>query len=1219
MKSGKQKVIVVLGMHRSGTSTVARGLQALGVDLGDNLLPQQPDNPRGFWEDAGLLAINEELLASCGLVWHSFGAVDARHWNSPGLDALRLRAINYVRRNFNLSPVWGFKDPRTARVLPFWQSVFKHLGLRDSYVITVRNPISVARSLETRNQFSADKSYLLWLDHMVPSVLGTFGKSCVVTNYDTLLASPKDQLMRIARALGLRVGKGTQTAIGEFVEQFIEPDLRHSVYGEDDLRLDPSIGRLTRVAYELLLKRSKDQARAQNVEFKKGWKYVKDTYSEMLPVTRQLEKLSAERRDSLADHQLDLQQLASLNQAVAERDNLLASLNHSVAERDQQIASLQQQVANRDHRLTEQLAQLDERGVQIVGLNEAIARQNQDLARLNEAVSERVGQLTQMGEQLGQREQQLASLNQAVAERDNLLASLNHSVAERDQQIASLQQQVANRDHRLTEQLAQLDERGVQIVGLNEAIARQNQDLARLNEAVSERVGQLTQMGEQLGQREQQIAEFGQELAKRDGRIGDQLRQLTNRERQLASLNETLDARNAELKGTTAALEQAHTEIAAARTAIESGRQELEGERAASEHYKNQNQGLLMKVFAYEHESRSLGIHLGRRVNRIAAWMLPQHTVRARLAHLMRRAVEVYFERGVAATYALSKKHVLSWIRFRLRNGVPISAGGYLQHAVPPELEEWIVAREPSVEALQRQVKDHFPYSPLISVILPVHKVPSAILEKALRSLMNQTYQNWEACVAYADVGNYENWALITRLAQEDIRIRGERLDLNGGISINSNASLLMARGEFLALLDHDDELTPWAFHDIVEKLNEDAEIDFVYSDKDSIDEQGSLRLNALFKPEWSPEMLYSVNYLTHLCVMRKQLVEEVGGWRPETDGAQDWDIFCRVTERSRRVARVPGIHYHWRIIGTSVSTGLGAKPYAAKGQLRTQQDRIARLGLPATVFPHAESGFRVVWDTARLAGIDVVVDGDVPEARLQQFLSQDLKNQNIQPASVKVVCREGMRQAGIDRLSPQIEFMFFSGGEEEKTRAMLEASEGTGQVLIFLSARIGRLGEDALVELAGWAGCHPEIAFAGALAMLDDDTVVEAGLILNGAGEGCPLFRGTPLRSWGWLGGPLWYRNCSAVSPDAVAFKRSIWQSTDLLPSMRGKDWRSEFLQRCRIATKSRYRGMVDPHARIYFGSMPAGTMPLWDDSFREDPYFNPAFSSVSPLRLQS
>jgi hypothetical protein len=1121
MKSGKQKVIVVLGMHRSGTSTVARGLQALGVDLGDNLLPQQPDNPRGFWEDAGLLAINEELLASCGLVWHSFGAVDARHWNSPGLDALRLRAINYVRRNFNLSPVWGFKDPRTARVLPFWQSVFKHLGLRDSYVITVRNPISVARSLETRNQFSADKSYLLWLDHMVPSVLGTFGKSCVVTNYDTLLASPKDQLMRIARALGLRVGKGTQTAIGEFVEQFIEPDLRHSVYGEDDLRLDPSIGRLTRVAYELLLKRSKDQARAQNVEFKKGWKYVKDTYSEMLPVTRQLEKLSAERRDSLADHQLDLQQLASLNQAVAERDNLLASLNHSVAERDQQIASLQQQVANRDHRLTEQLAQLDERGVQIVGLNEAIARQNQDLARLNEAVSERVGQ--------------------------------------------------------------------------------------------------LTQMGEQLGQREQQIAEFGQELAKRDGRIGDQLRQLTNRERQLASLNETLDARNAELKGTTAALEQAHTEIAAARTAIESGRQELEGERAASEHYKNQNQGLLMKVFAYEHESRSLGIHLGRRVNRIAAWMLPQHTVRARLAHLMRRAVEVYFERGVAATYALSKKHVLSWIRFRLRNGVPISAGGYLQHAVPPELEEWIVAREPSVEALQRQVKDHFPYSPLISVILPVHKVPSAILEKALRSLMNQTYQNWEACVAYADVGNYENWALITRLAQEDIRIRGERLDLNGGISINSNASLLMARGEFLALLDHDDELTPWAFHDIVEKLNEDAEIDFVYSDKDSIDEQGSLRLNALFKPEWSPEMLYSVNYLTHLCVMRKQLVEEVGGWRPETDGAQDWDIFCRVTERSRRVARVPGIHYHWRIIGTSVSTGLGAKPYAAKGQLRTQQDRIARLGLPATVFPHAESGFRVVWDTARLAGIDVVVDGDVPEARLQQFLSQDLKNQNIQPASVKVVCREGMRQAGIDRLSPQIEFMFFSGGEEEKTRAMLEASEGTGQVLIFLSARIGRLGEDALVELAGWAGCHPEIAFAGALAMLDDDTVVEAGLILNGAGEGCPLFRGTPLRSWGWLGGPLWYRNCSAVSPDAVAFKRSIWQSTDLLPSMRGKDWRSEFLQRCRIATKSRYRGMVDPHARIYFGSMPAGTMPLWDDSFREDPYFNPAFSSVSPLRLQS
>jgi len=1093
VKSGKHKVVVVLGMHRSGTSTVARGLQALGVDLGNNLLPQQPDNPRGFWEDSGLLAINEELLASCGLVWHSFGAVDARHWSSPGLDDLRLNAINYVRKNFGDRPIWGFKDPRTARVLPFWQSVFKHLGIKDTYVIAVRNPISVARSLEARNQFSTEKSYILWLDHVIPSVLGTSGKPCVVTNYDALLTSPKQQLVRIAKALGLGLGKKAGVPIDEFAEQFIEPDLRHSVYDEKDLRLDPSISRLTRVAYELLLKRSKDRLRTGDDEFKKGWKYVKETYAEILPVTRQLEKLSAEHRGSLADYQLNLQQ------------------------------------------------------------------------------------------------------------------------------ITDLQHQIASRDQRLTEQLAQLDDRGVQIAGLNETIATQSQDLAQLNEVVAERVRQLTEMREQLGQREQQLAEFGRELTERDGRISDQHRQLTERELQLVSLNEMLVVNDAELKGTAAELEQAHAEIAAARTAIESSQQELEGERAANERYKNQNQGLLMKVFTYEHQSRSLGIRLGRRINRVAAWMLPQHTARARFAHLVRRAVEVYFERGMAATYALSKKHVLNWLRLRLRKGGPISPGGYLQHATPSELEQWIMAKEPSVEALQRQVKDHFPYLPLISVILPVHKVPSAILEKALRSLMNQTYQNWEACVAYADVGNDENWALITGLAQEDIRIRGERLDVNGGISVNSNASLLMARGEFVALLDHDDELTPWAFHDIIAKLNEDAEIDFLYSDKDSIDEQGSLRLNALFKPEWSPEMLYSVNYLTHLCVMRKQLVEEVGGWRPETDGAQDWDIFCRVTERSRKVARVPGIHYHWRIIGTSTSTGLGAKPYAAKGQLRTQQDRIARLGLPATVFPHAESGFRVVWDTARLAGVDVIVDGDVPEARLRQFLSQDLKNQTLQLASVKVVCREGMRPGVVDRLPPQIQFVCFSGGEEEKTRAMLEASAGTGQVLIFLSAGIGRLGEDALPELAGWAGCHPEIAFAGALALLDDDTVVEAGLILNAVGEGCPLFRGAPLRSWGWLGGPLWYRNCSAVSPNGVAFKRSVWQSIGLRPVTAGMGWRSEFLQRCRIATKSEYRGMVNPHARVYFDSMSAQTIPVWDSSFGDDPYFHPAFSSVSPLRLLS
>ena len=114
-----------------------------------------------------------------------------------------------------------------------------------------------------------------------------------------------------------------------------------------------------------------------------------------------------------------------------------------------------------------------------------------------------------------------------------------------------------------------------------------------------------------------------------------------------------------------------------------------------------------------------------------------------------------------------------------------------------------------------------------------------------------------------------------------------------------------MAIGEFVALLDHDDELTPWALHDIAQCILTLPDADFLYSDKDSINASGSLRQSPLFKPKWSPEMLYSVNYLTHLNVMRRAVVRRVGGWRSETDGAQDWDLFLRVIESSRQVERV--------------------------------------------------------------------------------------------------------------------------------------------------------------------------------------------------------------------------------------------------------------------------------------------------------------------------
>src|SRR5579872_4679217 len=144
------RAVLVLGMHRSGTSALARGLQLMGVYLGDNFLSPQPDNPTGYWEDRNIYDINERLLALLGLKWEDIALIDDARWHETGVEALRAEAVEYLSTQFVSHPLWGFKDPRTIRLLPFWQSAIQCLEVDACYLVVIRNPRSVAISLLRR-------------------------------------------------------------------------------------------------------------------------------------------------------------------------------------------------------------------------------------------------------------------------------------------------------------------------------------------------------------------------------------------------------------------------------------------------------------------------------------------------------------------------------------------------------------------------------------------------------------------------------------------------------------------------------------------------------------------------------------------------------------------------------------------------------------------------------------------------------------------------------------------------------------------------------------------------------------------------------------------------------------------------------------------------------------------------------------------------------------
>lgn len=259
------------------------------------------------------------------------------------------------------------------------------------------------------------------------------------------------------------------------------------------------------------------------------------------------------------------------------------------------------------------------------------------------------------------------------------------------------------------------------------------------------------------------------------------------------------------------------------------------------------------------------------------------------------------------------------------------------------DYEKWIALNEdPDPAALMVREGD-----PLISILLPVYNVPAERLMETVESVMKQSYPNWELCLVDDASGDEELIRLLKELPGIDRRIRVRRHEENAHISRTTNDAAAMARGEYVAFLDHDDLLAPDALASVVLELRENPDLDILYSDEDKIDADGA-RFYPYFKPDYSPETLLSNNYMTHFLTMRKSLFDELSGLRPECDGAQDHDLVLRAAEKTGRIAHIPKILYHWRADEGSTALGADEKRYAREAGLFAVNDALERRGWPA-------------------------------------------------------------------------------------------------------------------------------------------------------------------------------------------------------------------------------------------------------------------------------
>jgi glycosyltransferase involved in cell wall biosynthesis/GT2 family glycosyltransferase len=492
------------------------------------------------------------------------------------------------------------------------------------------------------------------------------------------------------------------------------------------------------------------------------------------------------------------------------------------------------------------------------------------------------------------------------------------------------------------------------------------------------------------------------------------------------------------------------------------------------------------------------------------------------------------------------------------------------------------------------------PRRPVFSIVMPVYNVPDCWLERAVASVQDQVYPHWELCIADDGSTMPTVRALLHRLAAADARVRVRYLPTNGGISVASNAAASLARGEYIVLLDQDDELAPDCLLELARAVVSDPSPDIVYSDDDKIDESGR-RSAGQFKPDWSPELLLTYMYFSHVFCIRRALFEAVGGFRAGFDGCQDYDLALRLTERTDRIVHVPRVLYHWRTLPGSTASSGAAKPEAFERGIRAVQEALDRRGIAGRV---SRPGFAVrnhmgffqidfADEGPTVAIVIAAVGGRAGARHCLQSIAAKTTYRNYE--TVVADAEEGSPVHVLNQVVERLdaEFVLFLRGDAEVSRP------------------------EWLSQMVGYAQI-PGVGAVGGRRLSADGRVMHAGVI-TGYDEGMPgfAFAATDAEDGGYLCYALAARNYSAVTGSCLMVRRSLFRSLGGFDATRFSTSFQD-IDLCLRLRESGWRCVVAPRAELIGCDRAASLLESINDprdsaAYRlrwgrdRDPYYNP------------
>jgi len=454
--------------------------------------------------------------------------------------------------------------------------------------------------------------------------------------------------------------------------------------------------------------------------------------------------------------------------------------------------------------------------------------------------------------------------------------------------------------------------------------------------------------------------------------------------------------------------------------------------------------------------------------------------------------------------------------------------------------------------ALCKKEIEHFAYRPIISIITPVHNPKPSWIRSAIESVIGQIYEGWELCIADASTDR-EVKSILERYSKKDARIRVRSLAENKGISANSNEALSMASGEYIAFLDHDDELAADALYEVVRYLQSNPGADMIYTDEDKIDAAGR-RCEPFFKPEWSPDMFLSIMYTCHFGVYRKNIIDKIGGFRDGYDGSQDYDLVLRLMDETDRIHHIPRIMYHWRAVPGSTAVSIDMKKYACVNAKKALSDHLRRNGIRGEVLDGLWPGsYRVKRD---LIG-DPLVSIIIPTRDRVEVLKKcvDSIREKTDYGNYEIIIvdndsSEGRTHDYFEELETRRNVKVLKYGKEYNFSSInnYAVDKANGDVIVFLN-------NDTEVISPGWLSAmlehaqRPEVGAVGCKLLYPDNTVQHAGIILGlyggkdgnrVAGHGhCRL----PAGDIGYFGRASIIHNTSAVTAACMMMQKKVFR----------------------------------------------------------------------------